>query len=111
MQYGFIFCGDSEKQRIAYQARTEEGSSGSPVFVTVGEDPIVIAIHCETDTKDDHERACRNFGTFLLPFLKERESCISLFQNYGLPEKEAKEASEHQVVSDLLKHIIEVTYL
>ena len=56
-------------ERIAYQVRTEGGSSGGPVFVTFGDDnPVVVAIHVEPG---DKENKC-NYGTLLWPFLQRK---------------------------------------
>ena len=55
-------------ERITYKMRTEDGCSGSPVFVTVGSKPIVVAIHCEREKKNgEHE----SYGSLLGPFLEE----------------------------------------
>lgn len=63
-----VFAG-TKTERIGYQVKTEDGSSGSPVFVTFGDNnPIVVAIHCESGRKED----ARNYGTLLWPFLKSK---------------------------------------
>ena len=60
---------ESGPERIAYQARTEQGSSGSPVFVTFGDNqPIIVAIHHKSG--DAHD--AWNYGTLLWPYIEER---------------------------------------
>lgn len=59
-----ILSADVRAERIAYEVTTEEGSSGSPVFVTIGDDPIVVAIHCEAG------KGSKYYGSFLGPFLR-----------------------------------------
>ena len=47
--------------------RMEGCSSGGPVFVTLGNDnPVVVAIHCESGVRTD----AINKGTPLWPFLQ-----------------------------------------
>ena len=64
------FAGN-KTERIAYQVRTEGGSSGGPVFVTFNkDDPVVVAIHVE-HPEDRGDKF--NYGTLLSPFLRRFE--------------------------------------